>query len=287
MKNMNSIMNTEIKWVDWEDVPVPSFDKKYSGVTIKMSGTGLLEASGWEFYEDYLKDFAYEFQTCAAIEETVWSFKEWVALEYFFGQRISYGQFSKLAIYYYCRPNASGNCILALGEQDPSLRAFRKGDTVLAHVFDENSITKVTILRLLTDKEAELEKVGPVYKAVGKEDNHMYDIYYDDIMDVCPEDVECKVCSKYAGKDAGFFTIAKCESVPATVHEDLHLPALPDGCIGMYPIDETVRFVKALLEAGYEIHAGLPCAKAMYHIRPYTAFPVDDIVTDITNTSKE
>lgn len=42
-------MDADIKWVDWENIPVPDFDKKYSGVTIKMSETGLLEHPAGSF----------------------------------------------------------------------------------------------------------------------------------------------------------------------------------------------------------------------------------------------
>ena len=109
------------------------------------------------------------------------AWQEWYSLEYFFGQRLSYEDFTNLKIYYDEDETVNGD-ILELQFEEPMIDAFRKGEKVL---FTGSSISgtkkeEVTILRLLTSEEADLFKVGPAYK-VQVADGHVIDALYGEL----------------------------------------------------------------------------------------------------------
>lgn len=169
-----------ISWDEWKDRPVPPRDKNYSG---EGHLTGLEEESrDWEYYYEFLDDFAYELQEAKAHNECLLTWQEWYSLEYFFGQRLSYDDFCNLKIYYDENETVNGD-ILDLQVEDPVIDAFKKGEQALFTSSDSDSnlkAEKVTILRLLTSEEADLFEVGPMYK-VQLENGKIVDAFYDEL----------------------------------------------------------------------------------------------------------
>ena len=174
-----------ITWDIWKDTAMPNLDKEYEvndKNECELVGTAPVQ---WEYSKEYLADYAYEHQVCKGQAADLFTFQEWVALEQFFGQRITYKQYNDIAAYYNEDPEVDGN-ILELGGKDPFIPAFRKGDDAIFTSSDSDSdlkSVKVRILRLLTPDEADLFEVGPMYKVQTDAGDTVFS-YYDELAEL-------------------------------------------------------------------------------------------------------
>lgn len=170
-----------ITWEDWKEKDVPAYDKEYEG---RERRTGLEEEGcDWEYYEEFLNDFAYELQEAKSQGLGLLDWQEWYSLEYFFGQRLSYEDYLNLKEYYDNDEDGVNGDILDLQCADPIIPAIRKGDTAFFTCSDDESEiknAKVTILRLLTSEEADLFDIGPMYK-VQMADGSVEEAFYDEL----------------------------------------------------------------------------------------------------------
>lgn len=134
---------------------MPEKGKTYSGEPVM---TEFPEGTNWEYYSDYLDDYRFEYENSDGLLE----FQEWVALEHFFGQRISKRTYESLAQYYNEDETVNGE-ILGLGDDDPLIEAFRVGDNVVFTLGNGRISYRCTILRLEESEKYPLYEIGPVY----------------------------------------------------------------------------------------------------------------------------
>lgn len=110
-----------------------------------------------EYYLDFINDYRFEYENSGCLLE----FQEWIALEHFFGQRLSIGAYDALSSYYNEDETVDGN-ILDLGTKDPAIRAFRAGDSAMYS--DRNgNIRKCRIVGLIQSNEEDMAAIGPIF----------------------------------------------------------------------------------------------------------------------------
>ena len=144
MKAESNIKNT---------APLPGIHKEYGGKTVM---TAFPNGSNWEYCKEYLGDFRVEYEN----SDCLLGFQEWVALEFFFGQRISKRASDELRSYYNEDGVVDGN-ILELGTDNPIIEAFRPGEDIL-YMSKNGKVTNGTIVGLLDNKDITLSN-GPRY----------------------------------------------------------------------------------------------------------------------------
>ena len=133
--------------------PLPDIHKEYGGETVM---TAFPNGSNGEYCKEYLDDFRVEYENSGGPLE----FQEWVALEFFFGQRISKRVSDELRSYYNEDGVVDGN-ILELGTDNPIIEAFRPGESIL-YMSKNGRITDGVIVGLLECKDITLRN-GPRY----------------------------------------------------------------------------------------------------------------------------
>lgn len=167
-------MKTVVRWEDWKDRPMPAADREYGGGTEE---TKFLNGTNWNYYSEFLEEFAYEYEKSVSSGLCLIDFQGWIALEEFFGQRINYKTYEDLNSYF-CECDVD---LLDLGGPDPLWNAYRRGDRVRWTSSDADSETAGTecvILGLVGPDEADLFDVGPMYNirlADGRETAAFYD----------------------------------------------------------------------------------------------------------------
>lgn len=154
MKAESNIKNT---------APLPGIHKEYGGETVM---TAFPNGSKWEYCKEYLDDFRVEYEN----SDSLLGFQEWVALEFFFGQRISKRVSDELRSYYNEDGVVDGN-ILELGTDNPIIEAFRPGEDIL-YMSKNGKVTNGTIVGLLDNKDITLSN-GPRYVVRLKHRNEM------------------------------------------------------------------------------------------------------------------
>lgn len=167
-------------------LPVPNPDKTYDGKEISVS----INDSPWHTFQiSFLDDFRFEYERSDSLKELL----EWIALEQFFGQRISKQTREDLSVYYgkfntpedddddddepargkkkkadkpkeKSRRAEEHTYAVTLGGKEPCIPAFRAGDKALIKDAQNSEANEQgTVVRVLTSEEASLREKGPVY----------------------------------------------------------------------------------------------------------------------------
>lgn len=146
--------------------PIPERDKHYKG---KMVMTTFPKGNNWGFCSDYLDDYRFEYENSTAL----WEFEEWVALEQFFGQRISKKTYEDLAAYY--NDYEADVDILCI---DGHKRAFRTGDSAVFTQSNKKVPYRCTIIHLEeSDEKHRLKEQGSVYLVRTEDGHERYALY--------------------------------------------------------------------------------------------------------------
>lgn len=149
---------------------MPPMDKVYGGESIMTTFEG---STNLEYYVSYIDDFRFECEN----SDNLLEFQEWVALENFFGQRITKKTYEDLAAYYNEDEVVDGE-ILSLGEEDPFPEAFRAGDSAVYIQPDDRSPCRCTILRIEESCEKyPLYRLGPVYVIKTEDGSEKHALY--------------------------------------------------------------------------------------------------------------
>lgn len=161
---------------------MPPMDKVYGGESIMTTFEG---STNWEYYVSYIDDFRFEYENSDDLLE----FQEWVAMEQFFGQRISKETFESLSSYYNEVDEAIDGDILDLGGDEPFIDAFRPGDTAVYYGGKDRQKCMVLgvlesdeanmILRTYESPDANVCEYGPVYMIRLGNGQEIYALYRD------------------------------------------------------------------------------------------------------------
>lgn len=81
----------DVEWGTWRNTELPPENAEYAPEPSVCPFD-----DDWSYSIEYLKGFAYELQEVKRANLDLMSFQEWIALERFLGQRISYEQYQDL-----------------------------------------------------------------------------------------------------------------------------------------------------------------------------------------------
>lgn len=132
--------------------------------------------ANWEFTVEFLEKHAEKEREIKDNGEGLTGFLEWIALEEYFGARLSYTDYQAYACYFDYDERVGH--ILELGGDKPLIQAYRAGDK--AYWTSGKQKEEVTIIRPLRAVEADISDVGVMYK-VQRPDGSETDVLYDEL----------------------------------------------------------------------------------------------------------